>query len=59
LASQLEINPYPVDGEGFMDPYQYKTPNGYGFKLNRDYLDAIPKTQIELNSNLSQNPGWE
>ena len=59
LASQLAKNPYPVDANGFLDPYQNQIPNGYGFKLDRDYLDAIPKTQIELNPNLTQNPGWQ
>jgi len=59
LASQLEINPYSVDNQGFLDPYASKIPDGYGFKIDRDYLDAIPKTQIELNPNLTQNPGWE
>lgn len=58
-ASQLTKNPYPVDANGFLDPYQKQIPNGYGFKLDRDYLDAIPKTQIELNPNLTQNPGWQ
>jgi starch-binding outer membrane protein, SusD/RagB family len=59
LAAQVAINPYPVGADGFLDPYLNKIPNGYGFKLNRDYLDAIPKTQMGLNPNLIQNPGWE
>jgi starch-binding outer membrane protein, SusD/RagB family len=58
MASQLTVNPYPVDANGFLDPYQKKLPNGYGFKLNRDYLNAIPKTELLLNSSLVQNPGW-
>lgn len=58
LADQLPANPYPVDSEGFVDPYQASLPNGYGFKLDRDYLNAIPKSQIELNPDLTQNPGW-
>lgn len=59
MASQVNVNPYPVDENGFLDPYQNKIPNGYGFDVNRDYLNAIPKTQMELNPNLTQNPGWE
>lgn len=59
LASQLEVNPYPVDENGFLDPYQNQIPNGYRFDVNRDYLNAIPKTEITLNPNLTQNPGWE
>lgn len=30
----------------------------YEFDENRDYLFAVPQTQIDLNSNLSQNPGY-
>ena len=57
-ASQLTTNPYPVDANGFLDPYQQKLPNGYGFKIGRDYLNAIPKDQLLLNPALVQNPGW-
>jgi hypothetical protein len=59
MASQVKVNPYPVDENGFLDPYQNKIPNGYQFKVDRDYLRAIPKTQMHLNPNLTQNPGWE
>lgn len=58
-AAQLAVNPYPVNAEGFLDPYQQKLPNGYGFKIGRDYLNAIPKDQLLLNPSLVQNPGWE
>ena len=57
-ASQLSVNPYPVDANGFLDPYQEKLPSGYGFKIGRDYLNAIPKDQLLLNPALVQNPGW-
>lgn len=59
MASQVATNPYPVDENGFLDPYKNIIPEGYGFDVNRDYLNAIPKTQIELNPNLTQNPGWQ
>lgn len=58
LASQITVNPNPVDGDGFLDPYQTKIPDGYGFNVGRDYLNAIPKDQLLLNPNLTQNPGW-
>ena len=58
VASQITVNPNPVDGDGFLDPYQIKLPDGYGFDVNRDYLNAIPKDQLLLNENLTQNPGW-
>lgn len=58
-ASQLATNPFPVDENGFMDPFRNAMPNGYGFILGRDYLNSIPITEIVLNDNLTQNPGWE
>ncbi|WP_270087471.1 RagB/SusD family nutrient uptake outer membrane protein [Sphingobacterium sp. SYP-B4668] len=59
LASQVKQNPFPVDSDGFLDPFQKAVPAGYGFKLNRDYLNSIPESEIRLNEgNLTQNPGW-
>ncbi|WP_206688689.1 RagB/SusD family nutrient uptake outer membrane protein [Aestuariibaculum suncheonense] len=59
LASQLVRNIYPVDQNGFLDPYKNQIPNGYLFDVSRDYLLPISKAQIELNKdNLIQNPGW-
>lgn len=58
-AAQLAVNPYPVGADGFLDPYQQKLPAGYGFKIGRDYLNAIPKDQLLLNPALVQNPGWQ
>lgn len=50
-----------TDEDGFMDPYQeiLTGPNGgYGFNPARDYLFPIPSTELTLNTNLDQNPGW-
>jgi starch-binding outer membrane protein, SusD/RagB family len=58
LAAQLNTNPFPVDEDGFLDPYKNAIPDGYGFKLDRDYLNSIPESEIVLNENLKQNPGW-
>ena len=58
-ASQLTKNPFPVDANGFLDPYQKAIPSGYGFILGRDYLNSIPISELILNPNLTQNPGWE
>ncbi len=57
-AEQIDNVPYPVDDEGFLDPYQSVIPNGYQFELDRDYLNAISRTELELNGDLQQNPGW-
>lgn len=58
-ASQFAIKPvFPVDMNGFIDPYQNALPSGYGFKVDRDYLNPIQLGQITLNPNLKQNPGW-
>jgi starch-binding outer membrane protein, SusD/RagB family len=48
-----------VDEEGYIDHLQKTIPNGWQFNPNRDYLLPVPEDQITLNSNLSQNPGWE
>lgn len=57
-ASQVDENPYPVDENGFLDPFQTALPEGYGFVVGRDYLNSIPITELVLNPNLIQNPGW-
>ncbi|MBC9797233.1 RagB/SusD family nutrient uptake outer membrane protein [Sinomicrobium weinanense] len=57
-ASQIAENPFPVDENGFLDPFRNAIPEGYGFKLDRDYLNSIPESEITLNDNLTQNPGW-
>ena len=52
---------YFIDADGFIDPYQeiLTGPNGgYGFNPNRDYLFPLPSTELTLNTNLDQNPGW-
>ena len=58
-ASHLAVNPFPVDEDGFLDPFQKAVPNGYGFVPGRDYLNSIPISELVLNPNLTQNPGWE
>lgn len=59
-ASQVATNKFPVDENGFLDPYKNVVPNGYGFLLGRDYLNSIPQSEIVLNPGvLKQNPGWQ
>jgi hypothetical protein len=59
LAAQIVTsNPFPVDEEGFLDPYANAVPDGYGFVIGRDYLNSIPESEIVINPNMTQNPGW-
>lgn len=59
-ASQFTITPVvPVDENGFVDLFKNALPNGYGFVLDRDYLNPIPQSELTLNENLVQNPGWQ
>jgi len=58
LASQIDESPFPVDEDGFLDPLKNAMPSGWGFKLDRDYLNSVPISEIVLNDNLTQNPGW-
>jgi hypothetical protein len=50
----------PVNEEGYIDPYKdYSALDaGFHFNLGRDYLSPIPTTEIVLNPQLIQNPGW-
>lgn len=57
-GSQIASTLFPVDENGFLDPFRSSLPDGYGFHTDRDYLDPIPLTQIVLNPKLVQNPGW-
>lgn len=47
-----------LDENGLVDYHQSELPNGLQFKSNRGYLDNIPLTEVVLNPNLGQNPGW-
>ncbi|MDM1047892.1 RagB/SusD family nutrient uptake outer membrane protein [Sphingobacterium hotanense] len=59
-GSQFANTPsFPVDEDGFLDPFKARLPSGYGFKLDRDYLNPIPMSEITLNPQLIQNPGWD
>ena len=57
-GSQIAAQLFPVDENGFLDPFKASLPNGYGFVLNRDYLNPIPQSELVLNPELEQNPGW-
>ncbi|MGV8093504.1 MAG: RagB/SusD family nutrient uptake outer membrane protein [Mangrovibacterium sp.] len=48
-----------IDNQGYIDIYQKSLPSGYGFDPDRDYLDPIPNSELLLNQNISQNPGWD
>lgn len=48
-----------VDGNGWTDPLQELLPGGYQFKESRDYLLPIPPSELDLNKEMVQNPGWE
>lgn len=47
-----------LDKDGYVDPYQVSLPDGYKFNPNRDYLLPLPTTELVLNKQLKQNPGW-
>ncbi|CAL1519690.1 RagB/SusD family nutrient uptake outer membrane protein [Chitinophaga sp. MM2321] len=49
----------PGDARRYMDPYQKVLPNGFGFKLQRDYLLPIQDRMLLLTGGeWTQNPGW-
>tara|TARA_R110002111_G_scaffold147077_3_gene213806 strand:- start:310 stop:2022 length:1713 start_codon:yes stop_codon:yes gene_type:complete len=47
-----------LDEDGLVDPLQTELPNGYNFNPGRNYLESVPQTELTLNPNLDQNPGW-
>ena len=52
----------PFNADGYLDPLMNILTgpnNGYGFNPDRDYLLPLPTNELTLNTNLSQNPGWE
>ena len=48
-----------LDENGYVDLYKVSLPNGYQFNPDRDYLLPLPTTELVLNTNLTQNPGWQ
>ncbi len=44
--------------DGLIDVLQGEIPSGYGFRPERNYLSSVPETELTLNPNLTQNPGW-
>ncbi|MDQ2721434.1 MAG: RagB/SusD family nutrient uptake outer membrane protein, partial [Bacteroidota bacterium] len=47
------------DAKRYIDPFKSLIPNGYNFKLNRDYLLPIQQRMIQLTGGKwVQNPGW-
>lgn len=48
----------PLDDNDLIDYFQTALPNGYQFREDQDYLSPIPTTELTLNPNLNQNPGW-
>ncbi|GAA5219415.1 RagB/SusD family nutrient uptake outer membrane protein [Membranihabitans marinus] len=59
----FDSNEYPnenplLDENSLIDLLQNIIPNGYNFNANRDYLNSVPQTELTVNPNLDQNPGW-
>ena len=47
------------NSENWLDPLSQLLPSGYQFKPERDYLLPIPPSELSLNKQLQQNPGWD
>jgi len=47
-----------VDANGYIDAHANEVPSGMQFVLGRDYLLPVPKQELTLNPDLTQNPGW-
>lgn len=47
-----------VDNNDYLDPLKNVLPRGFQFDEGRDYLLPIPPSDVSLNQELKQNPGW-
>lgn len=56
LASDLKMI---LTTDGWLDPQKNLLPRGYQFDANRDYLLPIPPSELSLNHELEQTPGWK
>lgn len=55
----LYLSGTPGDAKRYIDPFKALIPNGYNFKIDRDYLLPIPRRMLQLtNGKWIQNPGW-
>ncbi|MBV7533566.1 RagB/SusD family nutrient uptake outer membrane protein [Chitinophaga sp. sic0106] len=55
------LSGYPVDADGYIEPFQKvgSLSNGYKFNVNRDYLLPVPLGELQVPGNtMTQNPGW-
>jgi len=48
---------FTLDTSGLIDPHPNY--NNRIFDENKDYLYPIPRIELQLNTNLEQNPGWK
>lgn len=55
------LDPIPVNDQGYIEFFKRVATmsNGYQFDVKRDYLDPIPIDQLNLNTEMKQNPGWD
>ncbi len=56
--SEFPDYPAELDENGLLDFQKSVLPDGLRFRPERDYLESIPQSEIVLNPNLTQNPGW-
>lgn len=55
VASDLNLL---LTTDNWLDPLKDLLPNGFRFGAGRDYLLPVPPSEISLNRELKQNPGW-
>lgn len=51
-----ETNISAIDSDGYLNPFDGF--GNYNFDESRAYLNALPLDELQLNTNLTQNPGW-
>lgn len=58
LVPKIAAKAFLVTSQGFIDVYQKSLPAGRKFDETKNYYFPLPKDQLTLCPNLTQNPGW-
>ncbi|MCG8502801.1 MAG: RagB/SusD family nutrient uptake outer membrane protein, partial [Firmicutes bacterium] len=55
---EANVKRIEIDGKKYIDVYQGSDVGNRQFDENKHYLMPLPLSEISMNPNLGQNPGW-
>ncbi|OEI78739.1 hypothetical protein AST99_18340 [Formosa algae] len=56
VSTTLDESDVTLDSDGFILPFA--STGNYNFDESKAYLNPLPTDELQLNPNLTQNPGW-